>query len=252
MYSPDFQELLVQQFRLETVARGDDKGSLDTRVALTLPPWLATRTTPTSLSMDVSVSGVASLFLCNAPSPVIPMLDKASKAGDGVAAAAVDPASPTAKPSGAAGGGAGAGAGSASVVPTSESTVRDMVAAFKDAVDTVRGIGDFAPVCDLAADEWKKMELGEVGSVADELQVVLASTLFPNNRFTRRRPDYTGPSLSTRGLIRCAWGVREWVLLDGGARAIEHARGLGAACTCGLHAPSPPLVGMPLPVSGTS
>jgi hypothetical protein len=53
-----------------------------------------------------------------------------------------------------------------------------------------------------AAEAWRELEVSDVGRIADQLQEVFATSLLPPNRFTRRRPDYTGSSLSMPGVRR--------------------------------------------------
>jgi len=49
---------------------------------------------------------------------------------------------------------------------------------------------------------WRALETGFLGRIATELQHAFMTGVFPVNRMTRRRPDFVGSSLSTRGLIR--------------------------------------------------
>ena len=49
---------------------------------------------------------------------------------------------------------------------------------------------------------WRLLETGYLGRIADDLRAALMGSVFPVNRFTRRRADFVGSTLSTRGLIR--------------------------------------------------
>lgn len=51
---------------------------------------------------------------------------------------------------------------------------------------------------------WRTLETEVLGPIVQELQDVLSVSVLPFNRCTRRRPDFVGSSLSTRGLIRCS------------------------------------------------
>ncbi len=197
------QELLVLQFKTAQSTApaglaGDDPASIK------MPFWLRGGLSGAlELSLKVSVGSVASLFVTSGANPVIPNLSALTDGpSSGPVAGAVAGAG-----AGAGAGGAGAGAAGARgmVTPVSipPSAGRDAQTQFKDAVDAARrSDAMFAERLAAASEQWKNMEVGEVGAVADELQQVFTSALFPSNRFTRRRPDYSGPSLSTRGLIR--------------------------------------------------
>lgn len=67
--------------------------------------------------------------------------------------------------------------------------------------DCCRG-GALSRKVEEARDVWRSLETGILGRVVDELQEALGTAVLPQNRYTRRRPDFAGSSLSPRGLIR--------------------------------------------------
>ncbi len=179
-----------------------------------LPYWLrnvgssseSSTSTSKDLSITIHVTNVPVQYVTNSTNPVIPNLSALTEGPPG-AGSGSGGAAGIAGPGASAGGGAGGAGGSARVAVTpvvvTKAAGRDAHAQFRDAVDSSRrSDATFAGRLAVASDEWKRMEVGYLGAVADELQQVFTSALFPSNRFTRRRPDYSGPSLSTRGLIR--------------------------------------------------
>ena len=198
----ELKELLVQQF--VAVSGTADRSAGDDRSTdchIHLPAWLSNQY-PANYSIAIDGSKLKSAFQCNGPNPTIPNIS-ALTASRGTEVAG-------------AGSGASAGAGSSaktsvgsahiSGISCSEETVKQSETLFSQLLAKLRLEEDFRSNAARASEEWRALEGGEVGAVAEDVQEVLTSTLFPSNRFTRRRPDYAGSSLSTKGLIR--WAVK--------------------------------------------
>ncbi len=190
----ELKELLVQQFIQVTHSGLRDRGGEDKVVecrSITMPAWLSSQYAP-GYSISVDGSKLTSAFQCNSPNPVIPNLGALS-AGGAEAGAEVAGAGQPSRSS--------PGAPIPSVV-CNEDVVKQAETAFTQMLAKARLEDEFRLNTARASEEWRMLESGEVGAVAEEVQEVLTSTLFPSNRFTRRRPDYSGSSLSSRGLIR--------------------------------------------------